>query len=80
MFAFDKFSGHACKAKDTLVANRMNLRPGGKQPLIHATKWRNGVYQSMVFLGDKEWGTDTPISPEFVGQPKGMKRILRPKA
>jgi hypothetical protein len=74
VFAFDNSSGHACKA---IVANRMNLRPGGKQPLMHDTKWGNGVYQSMVFIeGDKDWGTDTPISPEFVGQPKGMKRVL----
>lgn len=78
VFAFDNSSGHACKAKDALVANRMNLRPGGKQPLMHATKWGNGVCQSMVFLADdKNWDTDIPISPELVGQPKGIKRVLQ---
>ena len=35
VFAFDNSSGHACKAKDALVANRMNLGPGGSQPIMH---------------------------------------------
>jgi hypothetical protein len=43
VFAFDNSSGHACKAKDALVANRMNLRPGGKQPEMHCTKLGDGV-------------------------------------
>ena len=77
VFAFDNSSGHACKAK-ALVANRMNLRPGGKQPAMRNTKWGNGVEQSMVFLaGDREWDTGVPIDPELVGKPKGMKRVLQ---
>ena len=64
VFAFDNSSGHACKAKDALVANRMNLRPGGKQPVMHSTRWGNGVEQSMVFLdGDHDWDTGLPIPP-----------------
>lgn len=79
VFAFDNSSGHACKAKDALVANRMNLRPGGKQPEMHKTKWGgNGIEQSMVFQeGDKDWDTDIPISPELIGKAKGMKRVLQ---
>ena len=78
VFAFDNSSGHACKAKDALVANRMNLQPGGKQPVMRNTKWGNGVEQSMVFLaGDREWDTGVPIDPELVGKPKGMKRVLQ---
>jgi hypothetical protein len=34
VFAFDNSSGHACKAEDALVASRMNMNPGGKQPLM----------------------------------------------
>src|SRR5207248_9009443 len=72
VFAFDNSSGHACKAKDTLVANRMNLRPSGKQPKMHNTKWGDGIEQSMIFLeGDKEWDTNIPIPPELIGKPKG---------
>ena len=78
VFAFDNSSEHACKAKDALVANRMNLRPGGKQPKMHNTKWGDGIEQSMVFLeGDKEWDTNIPIPPELIGKPKGMKRVLQ---
>jgi len=78
VFAFDNSSGHACKAKDALVANRMNLRPGGKQPKMHNTKWGDGIEQSMVFLeGDKEWDTNIPIPPELIRKPKGMKRVLQ---
>ncbi len=81
VFAFDNSSGHACKAKDALVANRMNLGPAGKQPLMHSTKWGPGIEQSMVFLeGDKQWDTDIPISPDLIGKPKGMKRILQERA
>ena len=78
VFAFDNSSGHACKAKDALVANRMNLRPGGKQPEMHDTVWGDGRKQSMVFQeGDTEWDTGLSISPELVGKPKGMKRVLQ---
>jgi hypothetical protein len=78
VFAFDNSSGHACKAKDALVANRMNLRPGGKQPAMHSTKWGDGIEQSMVFLdGDKDWGSGIPIPLELVGKPKGIKRVLQ---
>ena len=78
VFAFDNSSGHACKGKDALVANRMNLRPGGKQPAMRNTKWGNGIEQSMVFLdGDRDWDTGVPIRPELVGKPKGMKRVLQ---
>ena len=84
VFAFDNSSGHACKAKNALVANRMNLHPGGKQPEMHDTKWSNAraggrtIEQSMIFQqGDLEWNTDIPISPELIGKAKGMKRILQ---
>jgi hypothetical protein len=78
VFAFDNSSGHACKAKDALVANRMNLRPGGKQPEMHDTMWGDGIRQSMVFKeGDTDWVTGLPIDREFIGKPKGMKRVLQ---
>jgi hypothetical protein len=37
VFSFDNSSGHACKAEDALVASRMNLNLGGKQPLMRDT-------------------------------------------
>ena len=80
VFAFDNSSRHAlaCKAKDALVANRMNLGPGGKQPIMRNTVWGEGVQQHMVYEeGDREWGEDgatgSLIKPELIGKPKGMK-------
>ncbi|CAG8741316.1 8503_t:CDS:2, partial [Rhizophagus irregularis] len=32
LFAFDNSSNHAAFKPDALVANKMNLKPGGKQP------------------------------------------------
>ena len=57
---FDHSSGHTAFAEDALNANRMNVNPGGKQPLMHDTIY-NGELQKMV-LAD--------------GTPKGMKMVL----
>jgi hypothetical protein len=58
LFIFDNSDGHACKAK---VENRMILQLGGKQPIMHNTKWGDGVEQSMIFL----WETGIPIPPKL---------------
>ncbi|KAN0074791.1 hypothetical protein V8E54_007402 [Elaphomyces granulatus] len=55
VFIFDNSGRHACKAKDTLVGNRMVPQPGRKQPVMHCTKGGDGIERSMVFLGgDKD--------------------------
>ncbi len=83
VFAFDNSSGHACKAPTALVAGRMNLGPGGKQPRMRNTDFTRpdgtSTFQSMVFQsGDcHPFGTDIPIPIEMIGTPKGMKRILQ---
>jgi transposase len=84
VFAFDNSSGHACKADNALVANRMNLGPGGKQPKMHNTILPQiqaddiEHVQCMVYMhGDKIWETDTLIPESLVGQPKGLKRVLQ---
>ena len=38
-------------ADDALDVNKMNVRPGGKQRLMHDTLW-NGISQSMTFMED----------------------------
>jgi len=77
VFSFDNSSRHACKAPVALVASRMNLYPGGKQPIMHYTILQNGIVQSMVFRhGDREWDSAVPIQNELLGNPKGIKRIL----
>jgi hypothetical protein len=37
LFEFDNASNHSCFAHNALVASRMNLNPGGKQPLMCET-------------------------------------------
>ena len=71
VFTFDNSSGHAAMAPDTLVASRMNLKPGGNQPIMHSIVYGpNNMLQSMIFLAHE---TD---NPDLIGKPKGMRRIL----
>jgi hypothetical protein len=77
VFAFDNSSGHACKAEDALVASRMNVNPGGKQPLMRDTTFTpswSGVPQTqhMVFQP-----TDYDVPLHLLGKAKGMKRVLQ---
>ena len=60
LWFFDHSSGHTAFAEDALNASRMNVRPGGKQPVMHDTIY-NGIHQKMVL-------------PD--GTPKGMKMVL----
>jgi len=71
VFAFDNSSNHAIFAKDSLVAKRMNLNPGGLQPKMRNTYWGpNNQLQSMVFSDDHP-------NEKLRGQPKGLKQILQ---
>ena len=62
MWIFDQSSGHNGFASDALVASRMNVKPGGKQPIMHDTVKPNGDLQTMV---------------DAHGGPKGLKRVLQ---
>ena len=70
LFAFDNAANHACFAEDALLARRINLRVGGKQP-----RMRNGFneatqeIQPMVFPEDHH---DVLLR----GKPKGLKQVL----
>ena len=61
MWIFDQSSGHNCYSDDTLVAKRMNVHPGGKQPRMHPGHLPNGALQMMV---DRQ------------GVPNGLKQVL----
>jgi len=60
VFLLDQSSGHTAFADDALNVNRVNVRPGGAQAILHDTVW-NGMSQRMVLSG---------------GRPEGMKRVL----
>ena len=72
LFAFDNASSHCCFAEDALIASKMNLSPGGKQPLMRNTI--NSLQQhpqTMVF-------PDHPDVPERLrGKAKGLEQVLR---
>ena len=51
---------------------RMNLGPGGKQPIMHSTTLHGSSEQSMVYDADEyEWNGPTQhISAELIGKAK----------
>ena len=59
-WVFDHSSCHAAMADDALDVNQMNVKPGGKQRVMHNTMWQ-GCVQKMI-LSD--------------GTPKRMRQIL----
>ena len=71
LFAFDNASNHCSFSEDALVAKRMNLNPGGQQPIIRdGFDYKHGLPQAMVF-------SNTHHIPELRGKPKGLEAILR---
>ena len=48
VWVFDHSSGLGAYSKDALNASQMNVKPGGKQPVICNTVWQ-GKEQRMVF-------------------------------
>ena len=60
LFLFDNAPSHKKCSDETLNAEKMNVRPGGKQPVMRSTFF-NGEVQEMVLPN---------------GQPKGLKIVL----
>jgi hypothetical protein len=70
LFAFDNASNHCAFAADALVASKMNLLPGGKQPLLRDGFDHNrGMPQRMIFDNDH---------PDYAlrGKAKGIRQVL----
>ncbi|KZT23214.1 hypothetical protein NEOLEDRAFT_1069814, partial [Neolentinus lepideus HHB14362 ss-1] len=80
-FIFDQSSAHGAFAKDALNVKEMNVKPGGKQRVMHTTfipkdnpnPELRGKRQDMVFPVDLPPGHP---DYEFHGQAKGMLRVL----
>ena len=60
VWIFDHSSCHTAMADDALDAGKMNVNPGGKQPVMRDTVWA-GKQQKMTFT---------------LGIPKGLRRVL----
>lgn len=71
LFAFDNASNHSAFAADALVVAKMNLMPGGKQPLLR-DGWDHNrdLPQPMIFSQNHP---DTTLR----GKPKGIQQVLR---
>ncbi|KAI5981433.1 hypothetical protein EDD15DRAFT_2183216 [Pisolithus albus] len=70
LFFIDNSQGHSAYAEDALLASRMNVNPGGKQPRMRDGWYQKDgvtVVQKMVFSQDH---------PMHTGEPKGIKAIL----
>ena len=77
-FFFDQSTAHGAFNDNALKANEMNVKPGGKQHVMHSMiipddnpnphLW--GQVQSMIF--DDDLAPNDP-NHRFRGQPKGMK-------
>lgn len=70
LFAFDNASNHACFAENALLAKKMNLGTGRKQPRLRdGFNQATQEVQSMVFPEDHS-------NLVLQGQPKGIKQVL----
>jgi hypothetical protein len=65
LFMFDNSCNHNAYAEDALVVSRMNLKDGGKQPLLRNGKMPDGSPHNLTF-----------VDVDGVTKPKGIKRIL----
>lgn len=70
LFAFDNASNHACFAENALLARKMNLGAGGKQPVM-----RDGYHST---IPQPQFMTFPEDHPEVLlcGKPKGLKQVL----
>ena len=69
IFAFDNSSNHAAFLSDALLANKMNLFSGEKQPAMRSTTWGDNNQQDMCFPDDY-------FDEKLCGKPKGIKQVL----
>ena len=75
--------GHNAYAEDALLAHKMNVNPGGKQPKMRDTVW-NGKRQCMQFeegdtllfdFDEYEAGLEITEDHELHGEAKGAKQV-----
>ncbi|KAF8747109.1 hypothetical protein RHS01_11445 [Rhizoctonia solani] len=72
----DQSSAHNAYAADALNAWKMNVTPGGKQPIMHNTIIPSNNPNPML-CGQPQAMTFPATHPEYPNQPKGMEQILR---
>ena len=53
IWIFDQSSGHRAFKEDSLNVNRMNVNPGGAQPIMRDTLWSGKVQRMVLPEGDE---------------------------
>jgi hypothetical protein len=71
-FLFDNSSNHGVFAEDALIAERMNLKFGGKQPLMRDGWYEVGTDLGVVRVPQRMWFEDS----DGKVTPKGIKQVL----
>jgi len=73
VFAFYNSTNHAAYADDALVAQKMNLGPGGKQRIMRSTIFvdANGQQKNQEMKFENNYP-----NPDLRGKPKGIKQVL----
>ena len=72
VFLFDQSSGHCAYAEDALIAHKMNVSNGGKQPFMKETIW-DARPQKMVTSTGLQKGLKSVLEERGVNV-KGMKK------
>lgn len=70
LFAFDNAANHACYAENALLAKKMNLSVGGKQP-----RMRDGFNDAIQQIQPMVFPSDHP-NDSLRDKPKGLKQVL----
>ena len=58
MFLYDHSSGHCAYAEDALIAHKMKVSDGGKQPFLRDTIW-DGRSKKLVTISGVQKGLKT---------------------
>ena len=72
VFLFDQSSGHCAYADDALIAHKMNVSNGGKQPFMRETYW-DGEPQKLITASGEQWGLKTLLEKRKVNV-TGLKK------
>ena len=74
VWVFDHSSCHAAMADDALDVNKMNVRPGGKQRIMHDTVWNGKKWRMYTIASD---GTKVAKGLKIVLEERGVSTVRK---
>ena len=72
VWVFDHSSCHGAMADDALDVNKMNVRPGGKQRIMHDTVWNGKKWRMYTTASD---GTKVAKGLKIVLEERGVSTV-----